>query len=89
MVVSVRSVTKGLCLKVLLGALVVGVMEPLGGTDFLKEVLRTGPGHLYHLPQSCSLSLLPVCGWKCDQLLRASAALCAFPPPVGAIPLEL
>lgn len=37
-----------------------------------------------------ALCLLPVCGWKYDQLLPASAALCAcFLPPVGTIPLEL
>lgn len=37
-----------------------------------------------------ALCLLPVCRWKCDQLLPASAALCAcFLPPVDTIPLEL
>lgn len=66
--------------------LVVDVMEPLGATDFLKEVLRTGFGCLYPLPTSCSLSAS--CVWM--EVWSATSCfccpLCVFPATSGHYP---
>lgn len=49
------------------GPQVVAVGEDLGGVALLEELYRGGQAHSLKAVSS-SLTLLPVCGWRCDLL---------------------